>query len=516
MDNKKTVKTITYIMIITLVGKIMALLREVMLGRTYGTGMQANAFLTASRIPRVFFDAIFASAITMSFIPVFTKYLKKGGKDEAFEFSNIFITYILIFTLVFSIIGISFSDFFAVLFADKFDADTLALCSDLLKFLFPTMIFTGLAFTYIGILQSLENFIIPAIISVVFNGIIIAYFFVGVDIWGIYGLAITYIIAWAMQMLIQVPSLRKNGYRYRPSLGLKKDYMKEVLILMLPVMVSTWVQPFNFFINTKFASGFYEGSGVSAMEFSNNLYTMIIAIFVLSIMNVMFPKMSKLINEEKKDELDKLTGETLGISFLFVIPMMVGLMALSTEITELIFGGNKFDAFSVKITSYSLFYFSLGMLGYTMQNILSRVYFAERKGKIPMIAAIIAIVSNIALCIPLSKAMDIGGLALASSIAVFINGIVLMVPLLKKDRKVFEKLFFIDFIKISISALIMGIILKFIKPYILNIAVYGLKGELIKILIMVIIAIIVYIIFVFAFRVKNVKIFIDKFIKKEV
>ncbi len=285
--------------------------------------------------------------------------------------------------------------------------------------------------------------------------------------------------------------------------------MKEVMILLLPVMLSTWVQPLNFLINTKFGSGFYNGSGVSAMDYANNLYTMIIAIFVLSIMNVVFPKLSKLINDDKLEEAHKLTGETLGVSLIFVIPMMLGVMLLSKEIITLIFGGKEFGEFSIRITSYSLFYFALGMIGYTLQNVLSRVYFAERKVKVPMIGAIAAIITNIALCIPLAKKMDIGGLALASSIAVFVNGVVLIVPLLKKESKVFDKVFFIDILKILISAFAMGIFLYYIKPFILNVAIFGVMGQILKLLIMVILSIIVYTILVVALKVKHIKHFFD-------
>lgn len=509
MDKKKTVKTISYVMILSLLGKLMALFREIMLGRTYGTGMEANAFLAASRIPRVFFDAIFASAITMSFIPIFSKYMKRGGKEKAFEFSNVFISYICLFTVVFSIFGIVFSDFFAVLFAHKFPKETLELCSSLLKILFPTMIFTGIAFSFVGILQSLDRFVIPALISVVFNGIIIAYFFGPVSRFGIYGLALIYIVAWFMQVAVQVPSLYRVGYRFRPSFRFGSGYMKEVGILLLPVMLSTWVQPFNFFINTKFASGFYQGSGSSAMEYSNNLYTMIIAIFVLSIMNVVFPKLSKMINDDDSEGAERLTGETLGMSLVFVIPMMIGIMLLSTEIVSLVFGGDEFDDFSIKITSYSLFYFSLGMIGYTFQNVLSRVYFAARETKIPMIGAILAIASNLVLCFPLSQAMDIGGLALASSISVFINGLVLMLPLLKKEKKVFNADFFVDFGKISAAGILMGIFLYIIKAPIYRIALGGVLGELFKIFLLVILSVALYGLLIILFKVKHFKIMLE-------
>ena len=93
-ENKSPVKTISIMMIITLLGKISGLLRDRLLTINYGTGMEANAFLTASRIPRVFFDAVFASAITASFIPVFNEYMMRNGKKEAYKFSGNFITVI--------------------------------------------------------------------------------------------------------------------------------------------------------------------------------------------------------------------------------------------------------------------------------------------------------------------------------------------------------------------------------------------------------------------------------------
>ena len=90
-DKNKTVKTVSYIMIITLFGKVLALIRDMLLARFYDSGINTSAFLTASRIPRVLFDAIFASAITSSFIPIFNKVLKKDGQDKAYEFSDVFI-----------------------------------------------------------------------------------------------------------------------------------------------------------------------------------------------------------------------------------------------------------------------------------------------------------------------------------------------------------------------------------------------------------------------------------------
>lgn len=467
MEKKRnTVKTISYVMIITLAGKFMALLRGSLLGQAYGTGMEASAFSVASQLPRVFFDAIFVSAITMSFIPVFSKCMQEGGQKKAFAFSDSFITLVGLLMAVLSALGVLFSEPVAALSAGGFDAEALRLTSELLKILFPTMFFTGITFSFIGILQSLDSFLVPALTSVVFNAVIIGYFFGPNARWQIHGLAVVFLIGWVMQAAIQVPALRKAGYRFHFNFHWNNSELKQVGVLLLPVMVSTWVQPFNIAVNIRFASGIYQdGAAVSAINFANDLYTMIISVFVLSVMNVIFPQMSDLVNQGKKQEAGRLTGQTLGIILLFVIPMMAGLMSLSAEVIRLIYGGNRFEQFSIAITAKALFYFALGMIGYALQTVLARVYFAERSGKVPMVGAIIAILSNIVLCMLLAPAMEIGGLALASSLSSTIYGIALLLPLLKKERQIFDWAFLADAGKMLAAAAVMAAVIYGVKLF---------------------------------------------------
>ncbi len=107
-ENNSTVKAVSFMMIITLVGKILGLIRDQLLAGNYSVGMEASAFLTASRIPRIFFDVVFASAISASFIPVFNEYMKKRGKQEAFRLSNNFITVVLMLTSAITVFGMIF------------------------------------------------------------------------------------------------------------------------------------------------------------------------------------------------------------------------------------------------------------------------------------------------------------------------------------------------------------------------------------------------------------------------
>ena len=411
----QAVKTVSFMMLITLFGKILGLVREQFLAANYATGMEAAAFLTASRIPRTFFDVIFASAISASFIPIFVEYLQKYGKEEAYKLANRFITVISTATALIMVVCMVLAEPVARIVAPGFDVETMNLCVELLRMLFPTMLFTAVAFSFVGILQSLDEFNVPAALSVASNGVLILYYILFNERFGVYGLTIAFLIGWLMQAVIQIPSLHKKGYHYKPDFHFKDEGLKKIGKLMLPVMVSTWIQPINFLVNTRFASQLSSGNvtngelGVSALEYANNLYTIIVGVFVLAIANMVFPKFSRM-TEEKK-EFGLAVRGTLKAMIFLLIPMTVGLMALAEPVVTLIYKRGEFDLLATEMTSAALFFFALGMVGYGVQNILSRAFYANQDGKTPFYSGLVSIVINAILCWLLLKPMGIGGLA---------------------------------------------------------------------------------------------------------
>ena len=293
------VKAVSFMMLITLVGKVLGLVRDQLLAANYGNGMAAEAFTTASLMPRTFFDAVFASAISASFIPIFNEYLKKKGKKEAFALSNRFITLMGLVTLLMTVVCEIFSTQFVWLFAAGYDNETAALAAQLSHVMFPTIFFTGIAFSFVGILQSLDEFNVPAALSVASNAVIILYYIFWNDRFGVYGLAVAFLIGWAMQAIIQIPSMMKKGYFYRPDFRFRDEGIRKILILMLPVMVGTWIQPINLIINNQFAS--HLDMGVTTLQYANNLYTIIVGVFVLAIANLIFPKLSRMADDTEGD-----------------------------------------------------------------------------------------------------------------------------------------------------------------------------------------------------------------------
>ena len=449
-------------MVLMLIGKLLGLLRDRLLPITYGSGIETNAFLTASRIPRVFFDIVFASAVAASFIPVFSEYVTKKGKRDAILFSGNFITVIGLFSLILTILGIIFASPLVRLFADGYDAETTALCVSLTRVLFPTVLFTGIAFSFVGILQSLDEFNIPALISVIANIIVIIYFYTLNDRFGIFGLAVAFLIGWFVQAAVQVPSLIKKGFFYKPSLRLKSAGMKKVFAFMLPVLVSTWVLPINLTINTKFGSRLLNGFGGSAIDLSTNLYLIIVGVFILSVTNVIFPRLSRMTAENEAQKFKDTICKTVHASMYFIIPMMAGLAVLSHPIVNLIYGGGQLDADAVLMTSDALRYVSLGMIGFALQTVLSKAYFARQNGKTPLIAGFISIAVNILLCVLLTGTMGVKGLAIASAAAATVNAIVLIIPLERAGSSFINKAFSIDMVKMAVSAAVMTAVVLFL------------------------------------------------------
>ena len=429
-QQKKNIRTVGVMMALALLGKVLGLARDMLLGHKFATGMAATAFLTASRIPRNFFDAIFASAISASFIPVFNEYLEREGRDEAFRLSNAFITVTALLTAALSLLGMAFAAPLTAFLADGFDAQTAALCAGLLRVLFPLVFFTGLAFSLVGILQSLGEFNIPALLSTASNLVILLYYIFLCDRFGIYGLAAAFLLGWVVQVLIQLPSLRRFGYRWRPAL--RHEGLRKIWALVLPVLVSTWVQPLNLTVATKYASRLNGGAAASALEYANTLYTIVAGVFVLSIANVIFPEFSRMSARDDEAALGETISGTLRAMLFLLAPMAAGLAVLAEDVVRLLYEWGEWGAESTALTAGALAFLSLGMLGYGVQIILSRAFYAAQQGKMPLIAGLLSVGANIALCAALSPLMGLRGLALASAVSLVLPALVLLLALARR------------------------------------------------------------------------------------
>ena len=428
---------VSVITVIALIGKIMGILRDRMQGVYFGTySVEGIAFTQASMLPRLFLDVMFASVLSASFIPVFNKILQTKGKEAAFDLAASFVKVVFIITIVFTAFTIIFADpIYGLFFYDPAVAlEVRPLAVRLLRLMLPIIVISSLAFSFTGILQSLGQFNIPAAMSVASNGIILVYYLLLMERFGVYGLAVAFLIGWSSQALIQVPFLLKHrsltGWFFEP---VSANKLKDIGKLTLPVMVASWLAPVNFFVNARASLGLYGGQhGFVAINMAHTLYTVITGVVVLSLANVLFPQLAKLAaDNDLKEYAGTLKSSLRGLLFV-LIPMTFGLMAVAQPLVRLVFEGGRFQQDSVQITATALFYFSIGIVGFGLQVILSRACFALQDGKGPLIAAIVAIIVNAVLSFTLAPIMQIAGPALASAIAISLAGLILFIRLCKK------------------------------------------------------------------------------------
>ena len=227
--------------------------------------------------------------------------------------------------------------------------------------------------------------------------------------------------------------------------------------LLLPVMVSTWIQPVNQLISTRFATHLFAGAGASAMDYANTLYTMIAGILVLSVTNVIFPEMSRLSTSGKSQELGELVAESLRSILFLLLPMMLGLMLMARPLVRLLYEWKSWDANSTAITARALSFMSLGMVGYGVQNVLSRAFYAEQDGKTPLISGVISIVVNLVLCLVLTDSMDVAGLSLATAISATVSGVVLLIPMMRRYPGALDRKFWLGLLKMAAAASVMAV-----------------------------------------------------------
>ena len=504
---KNPVKTVGNIFIIILISKLLGQYREMVFASFYGTGYQATAFLTASQIPLNFFDIILGMAIMSAFVPVFNEYRQLKGDKEANSFAGKFIGAVFLISFVVSVLGVVFSSSLISIVARgiKDDINTAHLASMLLKILFPSMIFTAVAYCYAGILQSYGEFKIPAAMSIVSNLVAILYLFLFNDKFGVMGLATAMLIGWILQLAILIVPLIKRQYKFNISIDFKDEGMKKVYKLALPVFISSWVQPLNVMINTCLASFLNEGAAVSAINYANRLYLIIAGVFTTSVTNLILPELSRLYVAGDREKCAEVTANSVKASILFLAPVVVMFLVFRVQIIEIIYQRGAFDESSTFLTSTALFYYSLGMIGYGIQEILNKSFYAMQKSKIPMKTAFITIVVNLTLSVILSKLMGIGGLALSVSVAAT-TGAVIMMLFMKKENSFFSlKTILVCFIKSILSSAVALAFVRGVYGLLSNFAEKGTIFKLTALGVCGILCVVIYVIMLAILKTKEIQ-----------
>ncbi|MBO5008226.1 MAG: murein biosynthesis integral membrane protein MurJ [Clostridia bacterium] len=511
ITKKNTALTAVFMIAATLAAKVCGMLRDILIAAMYGTDTaEAIAFSSASRIPVLFFDIALGSAVTSAFIPIFNQYLSQDGKERAMNFANLFINLVLFITCLLAALGIAFSRQVVTVIAGGYSIDILQLIASLVVILFPMIVFTGLAFCFVGILQSFGEFFIPSVISLVSNLVLILYLVIFKDTFGVRGVAVAMLVSWSTQVIVQLPALYKCGYRYSPRLSFKDEGIRRVCFLALPIILSSWVQPINNLINIRLASGLSEQGSVAALDYANRLYIILVGVFTYAVTNLIFPALSRADSSGDKDTFTQIMSTGLKYVLIVIIPIMTGFLLLSTPIIRLIYERGQFDSHSTMLTASALFYYSLGMAGYALQEISNRAFYAMNDGKTPMVISVCGISVNILLSIVLvwGFSADHRALAFAASVSANLMGISALLLANRRAPGIVNKSFLYCLVKVVISALIMASAVVIIN------SVFEISSRLLSVLVPAFVGAVIYFVCCMVFRVHEVSDILNKALNK--
>ena len=420
----------------TLASRLLGLIRDQVLAYLFGAGNAMDAFNVAYRIPNLMRDLFAEGAMSAAFVPTFTRHLTLRGKADAWRLGNQLVNALLIITGSLVMLGIVFAEPLARLLASSY-ADIpgkLELTVFLTRIMLPFLTLVAIAATVMGMLNSLNKFFAPALSPAMFNvgiiasAVLLVPLMPGLGLHPITAIAIGAIVGGIGQIALQLPSLYREGYRYRPEFNPSDPGLREILRLIGPGTIAGAAVQINLLVNMVLATG--EGTGaVSWLSYAFRVMYLPIGIFGVSIATATLPAVSRHAAQDSTEEIRKTISNALRMMLVLNVPALVGLIVLAEPIVALIFERGSFLPSDTTSTTAALVFYAPGLIGYSAVRIAVPSFYAMRNSLTPTLVSIGAVVLNIVLNLILVRIMGFRGLALGTSIAALSNALVLLVLL---------------------------------------------------------------------------------------
>jgi putative peptidoglycan lipid II flippase len=432
--NHQIARGAAVVMAAFVLSNLVGLVRQILITRAFGTSAEIDAFYAAEKLPNILFTLVAGGALASAFIPNFTAFLENEDRKGAWHLASAILNLVTFGLTLISLLAAFFAQWLvATILAPKFPIEQQVLTASLLQILLFTTVLFGASGLIMGILNAHQKFLLPALApSMYWLGMILGVIFL-VPLWGIHGLAWGAVLGAGLHLVVQLPGLlRTPERRYVPTLGLKSPTVRKVGRLMGPRLLGVAVVQINFVVNVIVASGLPDGS-LTAITIAFMVMTMPQVVIAQSIAIAALPTFSAQIARGDLSEMRRSLGVTLrGIIFL-ALPATLGLILLRFPITAFLFERGEFTAASTELVAWALLWYTLGLVGHSLVEIISRAFYALHDTKTPVLVGAGAMALNVFLSFSLPSWfitlgwLPHGGLALANTIATTLEMVILLV-----------------------------------------------------------------------------------------
>jgi putative peptidoglycan lipid II flippase len=381
--------------------RVLGLVREQIQAALFGGGRIMDAFTAAFRIPNLLRDLFAEGALSTSFVTVFSRTIVHEGDESAWRLASKIATLAIVVLSVLTIAGIAFAPALISIIAPGFDPEKAALTVTLTRLMFPFILVVSLAALVMGMLNAKNVFGIPAMASSFFNlGSIVGG--VSIGYWldphfgprALLGLAVGTLIGGALQLGVQLPALRRLGYRFHPDFRWRDAGVKAILVLMGPSVIAASSTQVNVMINTIFASTLGDGP-TFWLNIAFRLMQLPLGVFGVALGTVTLPLLARRAAMGDMDTFRRELARGLRLAFLLTLPATVGLMLLAEPIISVLYQHGRFTAHETAEAAGALRFYAIGLCGYAALKVLVNAFYAIDKRKTPMVVSFLAIGVNL-------------------------------------------------------------------------------------------------------------------------
>ena len=456
----------------TILSRILGFVRDVVLARMFGVSSETDAFFLAFRIPN-FMRRLFAEgSFSLAFVPVLSEYKATGDREALRDLIDHVTGTLAAILLVLTAVGIFAAPLVLSIFAPGWLADDrpeFSLSAGMLRITFPYIMLISLTALAGGILNTFERFLIPALTPVLLNISLIAAALLLADnldvpvtalAWGV-------LAAGFAQLLLQIPALMRLGLMPRPRWGWRHSGVRRILKLMIPTLFGSSVAQVNLLFDSIIATFLISGS-VSWLYYSDRLLEFPLGVLGIALATVILPSLSQKHAQASSREFSATLDWALRLALIITVPAAVGLAILAEPILITLFQYDAFKPEDVHMSALSLIAYSVGLPAFIAVKVLAPGYYARQDTKTPVKVAVAAMATNMVLNVIFVGLLLFNdfegphaGLALASSVAAYLNAVLLYRGLRKRKVYIPERGWFRLWVSVILACGTMGALLLF-------------------------------------------------------
>ena len=493
----------------TIISRLLGYLRDILIAIFLGTGLLADAFFVAFRIPNTFRRLFSEGTFNAAFVPIYASEIVKG-KKQSNKFANDVFNFLFLCLLILTLIVQIFMPAFVSIIAPGFvsDVEKMEIAINLTRITFPFLFFISLASFFSAILNTYNKFAAASAAPIILNIvlIIILIFSKILDDQLVYYLSFGVSFAGILQLIFLYKYVSKY-FSLKFNLKIKTNNKVKIFFKrLLPSIFSSGVTQINILVGTIIAS--FQANAVSYLYYADRIYQINLAIAGIAIGIVVLPQLSKYIELKKKEKILLIQNKALELSLLISIPATIALIIGSEQIISSLFGYGSFSEVSVINSSLALYYFALGLPAFALIKVFSSFFFANHDTKIPFYISLTSVILNIIISIYYFSEIGFIIIPIATTISSWFNAVMLFIFLKYRKLFNFSKIFFIKLTKIIIGSILMGLLFDFLLNFFQNELSFNKKTKALYLILSVVLGLLFYLIICYlikAFKMSDIK-----------